>query len=86
MSNTQAVAYPGQMVLKRLPQDDDELWWTVFGLWGYRIPRQSVCPGHVSPFKAFADAYFARYPSMIWKASRGLGGKSRTLGVLGLAV
>lgn len=73
-----------QFVLKRLPADDDELWWTIFALWGYRIPRQAVCPGHVSPFQALADAYFARYPSMIWKASRGLGGKSRTLAILGL--
>ena len=81
---TAAPAYHSQFVLSRLPADDDELWWTVFGLWGYRIPRVAVCPGHVSPFRAFADAYFARYPSMIWKASRGLGGKSRTLGVLGL--
>jgi hypothetical protein len=78
------MAYPPQFAINRLPQDDDELWWTVFGLWGYRIPRVSVCPGHVAPFTAFADAYFARYPSMIWKASRGLGGKSRTLAVLGL--
>lgn len=77
-------AYPSQFVVNRLPADDEELWWTVFGLWGYRIPRTAVCPGHVAPFRAFADAYFARYPAMIWKASRGLGGKSRTLAVLGL--
>lgn len=76
--------YPAQFHVNRLPADDDELWWTVFGMWGYRIPRTAVCPGHVAPFRAFADAYFARYPSMIWKASRGLGGKSRTLGILGL--
>lgn len=78
------IAYSGQFQINRLPQDDDELWWTVFALWGYRIPRVAVCPNHVSPFKAFADAYFARHKSMIWKASRGLGGKSRTLAVLGL--
>lgn len=76
--------YPSQFRLKRLPQDDEELWWLVYGLWGYRIPRHSVCLGHVAPFRAFADAFFARYPSMIWKASRGLGGKSRTLAILGL--
>ena len=68
---TAAPAYHSQFVLSRLPADDDELWWTVFGLWGYRIPRVAVCPGHVSPFRAFADAYFARYPSMIWKAYAG---------------
>lgn len=73
-----------QYVINRLPQDDDELWWTVFGLFGYRIPRVAVCPNHVAPFTAFAEAYFARYPMTIWKASRGLGGKSRTLAVLGM--
>jgi hypothetical protein len=73
-----------QVVINRLPQDDDELWWTVQGLWGYKIPRVAVCPTHTSPFQAFADAYFARSPVSIWKASRGFGGKSRTLGVLGL--
>jgi hypothetical protein len=79
-----SVAYSTQFKINRLPHDDDELWWTVFALFGYRIPRVSVCPGHTAPFTAFADAYFARYPSMVWKASRGLGGKSRTLAVLGL--
>ena len=79
-----AVAYPKQFQINRLPANDDELWWTVYGMWGYRIPRTAVCPGHVAPFRAFADAYFARSPSMIWKASRGLGGKSRTLAVLSL--
>lgn len=73
-----------QFVLKRLPQDDDELWWLVFALWGYRIPRQRVCSNHVAPFDAFAEAFFAREQAAIWKASRGLGGKSRTLGILGL--
>src|SRR3982750_4551276 len=77
-------AYPARVAMNRLPQDDDELWWTVFGLWGYRIPRVAVCPGHVAPFTAFCDAYFARSTTAIWKASRGLGGKSRTLGILGL--
>lgn len=79
-----SVPYASQFVINRLPQDDDELWWAVFAMWGYRIPRVAVCPGHVAPFTAFADAYFARFPSAIWKASRGLGGKSRTLAVLGL--
>jgi hypothetical protein len=80
----QAPAYASQFVLKRLPVDDDELWWTVYALWGYRIPRQAVCTGHTSPFDAFAEAYFAREASAVWKASRGLGGKSRTLAILGL--
>ena len=75
---------PAQFVFKRLPADDEELWWTVYALWGYRIPRTTVCPEHTAPFQAFADAYFARTHLSIWKASRGLGGKSRTLAILGL--
>lgn len=79
-----AVSYASGFQINRLPADDDELWFLVMALWGYRIPRYSVCPGHASPFDAFADAYFARSASSVWKASRGLGGKSRTLAVLGL--
>jgi hypothetical protein len=75
---------PAQFQINRLPADDDELWWAIFGLWGIRIPRQAVCKGHVAPFTALADAYFARYPWSVWKASRGLGGKSRTLAALSL--
>lgn len=67
----------------RLPATDDELWWAIYGLWGMRIPRIAVCAEHVAPFTALADAYFARHPVAIWLASRGLGGKSRTLAALG---
>ena len=83
-TTTTAGTRPSQFVIKRLPADPDELWWTVFALWGYRIPRVRVCPGHVAPFTAFSEAYFAQEPAAVWKASRGLGGKSRTLAVLGL--
>ena len=71
-------------VLSRLPQTDDELYWTVYALWGVKIPKEQVCPNHSSPFEAFADAYFARSPVSVWKASRGMGGKSRTLAYLTL--
>lgn len=82
---TQAAAsIPRQLIIKRLPQTDNELWYTVQALWGRTIPRTRVCKGHCSPFEAFADAYFARSPVTVWKASRGFGGKSRTLGLLGL--
>ena len=69
-------------VLTRLPQTDEELYWTVYALWGIKIPREPVCPNHSTPFAAFAEAYFARAPLTIWKASRGMGGKSRTLSYL----
>jgi len=48
------------------------------------IPDVHVCPNHSTPWRAFADAYFARSPVSIWKASRGLGGKSYLLALLGL--
>lgn len=49
-----------------------------------RLPDVEVCPDHVSPFHAFAEAYFARQPVAVWKASRGFGGKTFTLSLLGL--
>lgn len=70
------------VALARLPQTDDELWWTVRLLFGVSIPRVSICPDHCAPFDAFAEAYFARTPVSIWKASRGYGGKSYTLALL----
>lgn len=73
-----------QLILGRPPQDDDELWEVVRLLWGISIPRTPICPHHQSPFDAFADAYFARSPFSIWKASRGMGGKTNTLGLLAL--
>jgi hypothetical protein len=51
---------------------------------GVRIPRVAVCKGHCSPWRAFADAYFARDPVSVWKASRGFGGKSFLLSLLSL--
>lgn len=77
------VQVPKRFVIPRPPKTDDELWYLTQALWGRKIPRTQVCPNHVSPFKAFADAYFARHPIQVWKASRGFGGKSRTLGLLG---
>lgn len=68
--------------LNRLPRDDDELHALVLTLFNWNIPRKAVCPGHSSPFAAFADAFFARHPVCVWKASRGFGGKSTLLAVL----
>lgn len=74
----------GSFVLSRPPRTDDELWEAIRALWGVKIPRTQVCPGHSTPFAALAEAYFARAPVSVWKASRGLGGKSRTLAYLTL--
>jgi hypothetical protein len=71
-------------VFKRMPQDDDELYLFVQAIWGMTIPRTPVCEHHQTPFQAFADSYFARYPITIWLGSRGFGGKTRTLSLLTL--
>lgn len=65
------------------PQTDEELQAYLSRKFGVRIPNTEVCPNHTTPFKAFADAYFARYGVTVWKASRGLGGKSYLLALLG---
>lgn len=51
---------------------------------GITIPDIQVCAHHTTPWRAFADAYFARSPVSVWKASRGFGGKSYLLAALGL--
>jgi len=51
---------------------------------GVQIPDVQVCENHTTPWRAFADAYFARSPVAVWKASRGFGGKSFLLALLGL--
>ncbi len=53
---------------------------------GIRIPNKRVCPNHRAPSEAFCDAYFARSPVSVWKGSRGFGGKSFTLGLLGVTL
>jgi hypothetical protein len=52
--------------------------------WGVEIPDKQVCANHTTPWQAFADAYFARYPVSVWFASRGFGGKSYLLATLSL--
>lgn len=51
---------------------------------GITIPDTKVCSNHTTPWRAFADAYFARNNVTIWEASRGFGGKSFLLAALGL--
>ncbi|MCE7937058.1 MAG: hypothetical protein DYG90_00360 [Chloroflexi bacterium CFX6] len=68
----------------RRPQTDDELHAWVARYLSVTIPRRACCDGHRAPFDAFADAYFARHPMTVWKASRGFGGKSMMLAVLAL--
>ena len=65
-------------------QSEDELRLFVQKAWGVEIPDVQVCPNHATPWRAFADAYFAKDSMAVWKASRGFGGKSFMLAILGL--
>jgi hypothetical protein len=66
-----------------VPTNDGELKRFLLDSFSIRIPDTRVCPHHTTPFRAFADAYFARHGVSVWKASRGLGGKSFLLALLG---
>jgi hypothetical protein len=66
------------------PTTDDELHEFVKKYFNVEIPRVKICEHHEAPFTAFADAFFARHTVSVWKASRGFGGKSMLLALLGL--
>ncbi len=63
---------------------EDDLRHYIKSAFGAEIPNIQVCPNHTTPWRAFADAYFANHDVTIWKASRGLGGKSYLLALLGV--
>lgn len=63
------------------PEDLDLFLWDFFGV---KLPTYACCPAHTPVRTAFHDAYFARSPVSVWKASRGFGGKSFTLALLTL--
>jgi len=64
------------------PKQDAELKSFLWNEFQIRLPDTQVCENHVTPFRAFADAYFARSGVAVWKASRGFGGKSYLLALL----
>lgn len=66
-----------------VPRTDGELKKFLRVQFGVRLPDTQVCENHSTPFRAFADAYFARSAVAVWKASRGFGGKSYLLSLLG---
>lgn len=66
-------------------KDDDDLDRVLRDFFQIKLPNVAVCQGHVTPWVAFHDAFFARVPVSVWKASRGFGGKSFTLALLALA-
>ena len=63
-------------------QTEAELRLFVHHAFGVTIPNTQVCEHHTTPWRAFADAFFARHPVTVWKASRGFGGKSLLLALL----
>lgn len=62
--------------------DDDDLDRFLRDYFGVVLPHTRCCATHRTPWDAFHDAYFARFPITVWKASRGMGGKSFTLSAL----
>lgn len=73
-----------RLLFGRPPVTKDELWWTVYAMWGVRLPRQQICIDHQAPFDAFADAYFGNKSNWaLWYGSRGTG-KSYMLAILAL--
>lgn len=51
-----------------------------------RMPDTHTCEHHTTPWRVFADAYFARVPVTVVEGSRGLSGKSYSLALLGLTM
>lgn len=68
---------------KPRPKNDAELKRYLMDTFAVTLPDTVVEAGHSTPFRAFADAYFARSGVAVWKASRGFGGKSFLLSLLG---
>lgn len=62
--------------------DDDDLDKFLRDYFNVTLPHVKCCASHSTPWDAFHDAYFARHPISVWKASRGMGGKSFTLSAL----
>ena len=65
-------------------EEEDELERFLLERFDVRLPKKAVCKHHTSPWRAFCDAYFARSRVAVWKASRGFGGKTYMLALLGL--
>jgi hypothetical protein len=77
-----AAAAPEPEPVPNAPATDRDLHDYVQQSFGVSIPNVACCAGHVPPFRAFADSYFARFPLTIWEASRGFGGKTFQLSLL----
>lgn len=65
--------------------DDDDLDRVLRDYLGVKLPHHRCCENHKTPWDAVHDAFFARSAVSVWKASRGMGGKSYTLSALTMA-
>jgi hypothetical protein len=81
----QPEADPAAIADLPIVRDDDDLDRVLRDYMGVKLPHLKCCDLHQTPWDAFHDAFFARSVAAIWKASRGLGGKSFTLAALGMA-
>lgn len=85
MSTQATTAQPIAAHNFQLPITDEEALRQFVRLaWGVEVPDVQVCENHTTPWRAFADAYFARSSVAVWKASRGLAGKTYLLSLLAL--
>lgn len=66
----------GERVRYAPPRTKTELQYYLWHFMGLKIPGVRVCADHSTPLDALADCYFARFPVVVWKASRGFGGKT----------
>src|SRR5687768_6665146 len=64
---------------------EDELRLFLKVSFGFELPDTQASADHTTPWKAFADAYFAKHRVSVWHSSRGFGGKSMACAMLGLA-
>jgi hypothetical protein len=83
MEQAKAEAWRTIQQTKTAPTTDTELAAYLQSRYGLHLPNVQCCATHTTPFRAFADSYFARYPVSLWLASRGFGGKSYLLSLLG---
>lgn len=77
-----ASAQPVDEPMLPVVQDDDDLDRVLRDYFKITLPNVRACESHGTPWAAFHDAFFARSPVSVWKASRGFGGKSFTLALL----
>lgn len=64
--------------------DEEQLHRFIQTIFGYRIPRNKVCPDHCAPFDFVADSFFDKVSKFLVIANRN-GGKTQNFGILNAA-